>query len=143
MSPLKSFLILSLILVTINGFSQQKTQKQKEREKNKVELYTPEEKDNLQEFYAEEVDKMKLSEEERDEYYNILLFYTHSMSRLDDKDKNYTQTEILDKFNTLHFKMNEKMKVVLTPEQYVIHLETFNKIIYSVSRKTSLFNQKK
>ncbi|MFI1743087.1 hypothetical protein [Thalassobellus sediminis] len=143
MSLLKPILTLSLIFVTLNAFSQQKTEKQKEREKNKVELYTPEEKDNLQEFYAEEVDKMKLSEEERDEYYNILLFYTHSMSRLDDKDKNYTQTEILDKFNTLHFKMNEKMKVLLTPEQYVIHLETFNRIIYSVSRKTSLFNQKK
>ena len=38
--------------------------------------------------------------------------------------------------------MNEKMKALLTPEQYVIHLETFNKILYSVSRKTSLFNQK-
>ncbi len=143
MNPLKSILLLSLILVTINGFSQKKTQKQKEREKNKVELYTPEEKDNLQDFYAEEVDKMKLSEEERDEYYSTLLFYTHSMSRLDDKDKDYTQAEILEKFNILHFKMNEKMKILLTPEQYVIHLETFNRIIYSVSRKTSLFNQKK
>ncbi|TXG39228.1 hypothetical protein [Seonamhaeicola maritimus] len=143
MSPLKSILALSLILVTINGFSQQKTQEQKEREKNKVELYTPEEKDNLQNFYAEEVNKMKLSEEIKSEYYNILLFYTHSMSRLDDKDKDYTQEEISGKFNILHFKMNEKMKALLTPEQYVIHLETFNKILYSVSRKTSLFNQKK
>ncbi len=142
MSPIKSLLILSLILVTINGFSQRKTQEQKEKENNKVELYTPEEKDNLQDFYAEEVDKMKLSEEERDEYYSTLLFYTHSMSRLDDKDKGYTQSEILEKFNTLHFKMNEKMKTLLKPEQYVIHLETFNRIIYSVSRKTSLFNQK-
>ncbi len=142
MSPLKSILALSLILVTINGFSQQKTQEQKEREKNKVELYTPKETDNLQRFYAEEVDKMKLSEEDRDEYYNTLLFYTYSMSRLDDKDKDYTQAEILEKFNTLHLKMNEKMKALLTPEQYVIHLETFNRIIYSVSRKTSLFNQK-
>ncbi|GAA4268347.1 hypothetical protein [Hyunsoonleella aestuarii] len=142
MSLTRSFLTLTLILVTINGFSQQKTQEQKEREKSKVELYTPEEKDNLQNFYAEEVNKMKLSEEIKSEYYNILLFYTHSMSRLDDKDKDYTQEEISEKFNILHFKMNEKMKALLTPEQYVIHLETFNKILYSVSRKTSLFNQK-
>ncbi|WP_346880873.1 hypothetical protein [uncultured Algibacter sp.] len=142
MSPLKSILVLCLILVTLNGFSQQKTKKQIEREKNKVELYTSEEKDNLQDFYAEEVDKMKLSEEKRDEYYSTLLFYTHSMSRLDDKDKDYTQAEILEKFNKLHFEMNEKMKALLTPEQYVIHLETFNRIIYSVSRKTSVFNQK-
>ncbi len=138
MIPFKKVLTFSLILLTTLGFSQEISQKQKEREQKKVTIFTPEEKDNLQRFYAEEVDKMKLSDEKRDEYYNILLFHTHEMSRLDDKDKDYTEAEITEKFNISHDKMNVKMKTLLTPKQYVIHLESFSKIIYSVNRKKEL-----
>lgn len=142
MQGLKQFFVLSFLLISISGFSQQLTEKQKEREQNKVHIFTSEEKDNLQRFYAEEVDKMNLSEEKKEEYYNILLSHTYDMSRLDDKDKDLTETEITKKFNMLHDKMNAKMKALLTPEQYLIHLETFNKILYSVNRKKELKNIK-
>ncbi|TGV03525.1 hypothetical protein [Flavivirga rizhaonensis] len=137
------FLTLCLILIATSGFSQKITEEQKEKEKNKVKIFTSEENDNLQRFYYEEVNKMKLSEEKREEYYNTLLFYTHSMSRLDDKDKNYTEKEMTEKFNELHDAMNTKMKALLTPEQYVIHLETFGKIMYSVNQKKKLKNTEK
>ncbi len=138
MTPFKIVLTFSLILVTTLGFSQKMSQKQKEREQNKVNIHTSKENDNLQRFYAEEVDKMRLSDEKREEYYNILLSHTYDMSRLDDKDKDYTETEITEKFNAVIDKMNIKMKELLTPEQYVMHLETFSKIIYSVNRKRAL-----
>ncbi len=138
MTPFKIVLTFSLILVTTLGFSQKMSQKQKEREQNKVNIHTSKENDNLQRFYAEEVDKMGLSDEKREEYYNILLSHTYDMSRLDDKDKDYTETEITEKFNAVIDKMNIKMKELLTPEQYVMHLETFSKIIYSVNRKRAL-----
>ena len=135
MKSFKVLFALAFLLLSVNSFSQQMTDKQKESEQRKVNLFTSEEKDNLQVFYANQVDKMKLSEDKREEYYNILLFHTHQMSRLDDKDKDYTETEITEKFNSSQDRMNEKMKLLLTPEQYVMHLEAFSKIIYSVNRK--------
>lgn len=143
MVPIKTLLTFSLILVTTVGFSQQLSEKQKEKEQNKVKIFTSEENDNLQRFYYEEVDKMKLSKEEREKYYDILLYHTYDMSRLDDKDKDYTEREITEKFNKLIDKMNAKMKALLTPAQYIMHLETFGKIIYSVNRKKEVVKQKK
>ncbi|MDO5979544.1 hypothetical protein [Flavivirga spongiicola] len=142
MLSFKTFLTFSLILITTVGFSQQMSQKQKEKEQNKVKIFTSEENDNLQRFYNEEVNKMKLSKEEREKYYDILLYHTYDMSRLDDKDKNYTETEITEKFNTIIDKMNAKMKALLTPDQYIMHLEIFGKIIYSVNRKKDLDKNK-
>ena len=60
------------------------------------------------------------------------------MARLNDKDKDFTEEEITVKFNALTDKMNAKMKAMLKPEQYVMHLETFNKILYSVDRKKEM-----
>lgn len=135
MKSFKELFVLAFLLLTSSSFSQQTTNKQKESEQRKVNIFTSEEKDNLQVFYTQQVDKMKLSEDKREAYYNILLFHTHQMSRLDDKDKDYTDAEITEKFNSSQDRMNEKMKLLLTPEQYVMHLEAFSKIIYSVNRK--------
>ncbi len=129
--------MLSFLLLTISSFSQQLSEKQKERENNKVKIHNSEENDNLQGFYHEEVSKMKLSESKEETYYEVLLSHTFDMSRLDDKDKDYTKEEIRNKFNGLVNKMNAKMKELLTPEQYIIHLETFSKIVYSVNRKNN------
>ncbi len=139
---IKTILTFSLILLTTVGFSQQASQNRKEKEQKKVKIFTSEENDNLQRFYYEEVDKMKLSKAEREKYYNILLYHTYDMSRLDDKDKDYTETEITEKFNTIVDKMNAKMKAWLTADQYVMHLEIFGKIVYSVNRKRDLNKNK-
>jgi hypothetical protein len=135
----KLFILSVISVISFNNLNAQKLNaEQKERENNKVNIFSSEEKDNLQQFYTDEVNKMKLSDEKREEYYNILLFHTYDMSRLDDKDKDYSENEINKKFNNILDTMNSKMKAFLTPEQYVLHLETFSKIIYSVNRKKSL-----
>lgn len=140
---MKSFEIVlstAFSLLAICVFSQENGAKQNEKNQHKVNIFTSEEKDALQNFYADEVNKMKMSDEKEEEYYNILLYHTYSMSRLDDKDKGYSENEITKKFNILQGKMNTKMKALLSQEQYVIHLETFSKILYSVNRKRNLRN---
>lgn len=134
-NPYKVVLISGFLLSTLSGFSQQITKKQKEREQNKVEIYTSEEKDNLQRLFNDEVKKMKLTEAEESNYYETLVFYTYDISRLDDKDKDFTEEERREKFNTIINKMNAKMKALLTPKQYLMHLENFGKILYSVNQK--------
>ena len=134
----KLLFVLTFLTVSISSFSQELTEKQKERKNNKVEIFTSEERDNLQRFYYDEVNKMGLSDKEREEYYEVLLYHVFEMARLNDKDKDFTEEEITVKFNALTDKMNAKMKAMLKPEQYVMHLETFNKILYSVDRKNKM-----
>ena len=137
------FLLTVICFISFNSlYAQKLTAKQKEKEQNKVKIFTSEENDNLQRFYHEEVDKMKLPNEDKEKYYDILLYHTYDMSRLDDKDKDYTETEITQKFNVILDKMNAKMKALLTPSQYIMHLEIFGKIVYSVNRKRDMKKNK-
>lgn len=124
--------VFTLLFVGVYG---QKTQKELEREKNKVEMYTSKEKDNLQRWFYEEVNKMGLSETERESYYSILLSHTYDMGRLDDHDKDFTDEERPGELHKIVKKMNAKIKELLTTEQYILHLESFDKILYSVNRK--------
>ncbi len=110
------------------------TQKEKleERQKNKVEIFTSDENDNLQFFVDEQVEKMKLSENLRDDYYMILGYHTNKMGRLDDKDAQLSEKEVKNKFQAMIQKLDKDMKEILTEDQFNIHQESFSKIVTSV-----------
>ncbi len=129
---MKPFISLLLFISTITVFGQTFEEKLAERALNKVDLYTSKENDNLQIFYAEQVKKMKLSDEVTEEYYMSLTYYTNKMGRLGAKDKNYSDSEMKTKFDGLVAELNTEMHEVLTDDQFQIHKETFNKIIESV-----------
>lgn len=134
--PLNNFVFYSFVVLFSCSLSAQTlTAKQKEREKNKVEIYSAEERDNLQRYYHEEVSKMNLSEKEESNYYETLVSYTYDMARLNDKDKGLNSEEIKTKLDGLVTKMNSEMKSMLSTEQYIIHLETFNKVLTSIYHK--------
>ena len=134
--PLNNFVFYSFVVLFSCSLSAQTlTAKQKEREKNKVEIYSAEERDNLQRYYHEEVKKMNLSEKEESNYYETLVSYTYDMARLNDKDKGLNSEEIKTKLDGLVTKMNSEMKSILSTEQYIIHLETFNKVLTSIYHK--------
>lgn len=134
--PLNNFVFYSFVVLFSCSLSAQTlTAKQKEREKNKVEIYSAEERDNLQRYYHEEVKKMNLSEKEESNYYETLVSYTYDMARLNDKDKGFNSEEIKTKLDGLVTKMNSEMKSMLSTEQYIIHLETFNKVLTSIYHK--------
>ena len=78
---------------------------------------------------------MNLSEKEESNYYQTLVFYTYDMARLNDKDKGLSSEEIRTKLDELVNKMNSEMKSMLNTEQYIIHLETFNKVLSSIYHK--------
>lgn len=134
--PLNNFVFYSFVVLFSCSLSAQTlTAKQKEREKNKVEIYSAEERDNLQRYYHEEVKKMNLSEKEESNYYETLVSYTYDMARLNDKDKGFNSEEIKTKLDGLVTKMNSEMKSMLSTEQYIIHLETFNRVLTSIYHK--------
>ncbi len=125
-----------LFITSLSIFSQTQEEKLQERQQNKVEIFTSNEKDNLQVFFEEQVNKMKLTENLRDDYYGIVLYYTNKMGRIGDKNKGYTASEIKTKFDAMVIQLNDEIKEVLTTEQYQIHRESFGKIV------TSVYNRK-
>ncbi|WP_146192560.1 hypothetical protein [Xanthomarina spongicola] len=119
------------------AFSQDlKSEKELRRQAAKVDtVYTVQERANIEAWFYERVNEMHLSDEEREEYDTIVYSYIFQMSRLNDKDKDYTIDEIHVKFDDIVDTMNAELKSVLTTEQYINHLENFNEIVRSIYHK--------
>lgn len=127
----KNTYLFCLAVLTTIGLQAQQSQmsaKQLEREKNKVEIFTPAERDNIQRWFYEQTNSMKLSDDVRSEYSGTLVYYTYDMRRLNDKDQNRTHEEVLADFVKLFDRANEAVKPLLTDAQYKLHLEYFTKV---------------
>lgn len=121
-------LIMSVLVSSLSLKGQEMTQKQEEYQKNKVELFTPKERDNTQMWVQEQIEMMALSEEELNDYSIILLYYLGKIRRLDDKDNFTSKKELLKKMDKLVIKQNKEVKEVLSESQYEMHLEFYDKM---------------
>ena len=128
---LLTILFLSLY-VTSHG---QKSQKQIDREKNRVEIFSDQERANLQLHFYDKTQEMNLSEDVEEEYYRLLLHYVYDIQRLNDKDKGLTNAEIKVDLEKLVTKMNSKIQPVLEEADYQTHLNNFNDLLKSIYRK--------
>jgi DNA-directed RNA polymerase subunit F len=136
-----SLLFFSFFIISVTGLKAQTlTPQQQEYEKNKVQIFTVNERDNLLNWFAERAKSMKLSEAKEDEYTGILIFYFVKMSRLDDKDQANSKEEILQKMDKFIAKQNTEVKKILTKEQYKIHIENFDKLIQSIKKRIAETN---
>ncbi len=132
------FLFISFFLASfLNSNAQSLTQKQLEYEKNKVQIFTVKERDNLQIWFNEKVKLMNLSEAKEEEYNNILIFYLVKMGRLDDKDMGNSKEEILQKLDELLLKQEGEIKAILSKEEYEIHLKNYSKMLKSIRNRIS------
>lgn len=130
MKKLKALLLSILIGSSFFIYSQEKQIEQKE---NKVDtLYTTEEKNYMQKWLNDEVKKMNLTVNERAEYYRILLDNTTRMSRLNNKENNFTKKELKQKLTKQVDTMNIQIKNLLNEEQYKIHNKNFDLILWNV-----------
>ena len=129
------FTILALSLfATIYG---QQTQKELEREKNKVQIFSDEERANLQLHFYDKTKEMNFSEDVEDDYYRLLLHYVYDMQRLNDKDKGNSDEEVKVQLEKIVSTMNSKIQAVLSQDQYQKHLTNFNDVLESVYRRNS------
>ena len=120
------FMIFFASSFTMKG--QEMTQKQKEYQKNKVELFTLKERDNTQYWVQEQFGMMELSEEESNDYSIILLYYLSKIRRLDDKDNFVSKEELLQKMDELVIMQNKEVKEVLNEEQFEMHVEFYDEM---------------
>jgi len=134
----KHLLCISFFLFSfVHIIAQNLTQKQLEYEKNKVQIFTVKERDNLQIWFNEKVKLMNLSEAKEEKYNNILIFYLVKMGRLDDKDMGNSKEEILQKLDELLLKQDKEIKAILSKEEYEIHLKNYSKMLKSIRNRIS------
>jgi len=125
-----------LSFIFANSISAQSlSTKQKEREKNKVEIYSSEERDSIQMRFHEETKKLGLKKDVQDKYDAIISDAVFDMRRLNDKDKDYSDEKILKKLNLIVEKTNKKVEHLLTETQFHSHKENFKKIVNDAIEK--------
>jgi hypothetical protein len=115
----------------------QKSQKEIELEKNKVEILGHEERANLQYYFYLKTKELGLNDENEAEYYRILIHYTYDMNRLNDKDQDNSEEEIKSKLKALIKKMNSEIRTVLNEEQFKLHVKNFNEGLKAAYRKNN------
>lgn len=125
LSELFLFFLLFLSFNMVIGQSQ----KEIERNKNKVEIFNDEENANIQLVFYEKTKAMHLLEDVEEQYFMYILHYAHDMGRLDDKDLDLSDEEIKKQLKILIDKMDSKVKPILTNEQYKLHKDNFNSIM--------------
>ncbi|MCF1421294.1 hypothetical protein [Mangrovimonas futianensis] len=136
MKIFKFFLLLFFVLIAQHGFSQKKSAKQLAREEYKIDtLITQEERWNRQVWFNDQVEKMNMNDNLRDDYNSIIGYHYYKVSRLNDLDQNLSLPEMKEKFDDEIKKLNTEAKGLLNEEQYQIHLESVETFVHSVYRK--------
>jgi hypothetical protein len=110
------------------------------KEERKVEIFSSEEKDNLQLWFQDEVQRMDLSEEKMSQYSSIIVYYVAKISRLDDKDKDYSPERFKKELNSLLARQDKDLEDLLTPEQFEIHKEIYGEFLRSAYRRWGITN---
>ena len=120
-----------IVLISVNFAYAQQT----DEEDNKVQIFTYEEKANLQLWYNEELQRMGFTPEELSQYYSIVFYYVAKIARLDDKDQDFTEEEFKAKLNEYLAKQDLDLKEILTEEQFAMHKEIYGEFLRSAYRR--------
>ncbi len=132
---MKNFLFLFL-LVTLFSFSDLNAQNNSDKKEDyKVKLFSDDEYANLHMWFYNQVQQMKLSERADDEYGSYLSMHVSRMMRLDDKDKGYSKSTIVQKYNEIFNNLNKDVKPVLNEEQFRQHLEIMDVLSKAIFNK--------
>lgn len=112
----------------------QKSQKQINLEKNRVQIFNDDERANVQYHFYEKTQELNLTDDAESEYYRVIIYHVYDMGRLYDKDKSNTDEEIRTKLKALVKKMDAEVKPILTAEQYKMHQKNFRDVLQSAYR---------
>ena len=124
-----------LVLLILIAASVQLQAQEMSKEERKVQIFTYEEKANLQNWFNEEIQRMELTEEQAAQYNSIIVYYIAKISRLDDKDKDYSKEQFKKELNKLLKKQDAELKEILSPEQFEIHQEIYGEFLRSAKKR--------
>lgn len=128
-------IIITVILFTLSFNAFAKISDANYTGDNPKEVFTAKDKDYLQLWHYDQVLKMDLNEEARDEYFSLLNQYTFNMSNLGLPKYSYTKAERKQAFEKLAKELDADMKKHLSAENYSIHQTSFDMIEQIVYEK--------
>lgn len=132
MRTLKLLFVLALLgLWSNNAIGQDKKPLDEPYEK----IFTDKDKDFIQLWYYEQILKMDLDDEGRDDYRTLLTYYTYRMGKLVLPKYGYSNEEQKEKFDELEVKLHAEAKELLSEENYKIHYDSFKVIRDQVYEK--------
>ena len=131
---MKLFYLLSFLSFFFSS-AQKQTDSEKLKDENRVRAYTFKEIDSIQLGFNDGLKDMKLTDEEEEEYVNIIVSYIAKMARLNDLDMKYTKDEMIEKYYKYVGKLEKDVKSVLSEKQYEEHLKNFGTIEKSIEQR--------
>lgn len=139
----KSFLLTYLknltLFIFIFSFTNVNSQ-EGDKSSMKVEIFTHQEKDNLQLWFHNEVKAMAFTEEKLDQYYAVIFYFVSKITRLDDKDKGHTQEEFKKELNKYLILQDKELKELLSKEQFELHNKIYGKFLKSAYKRWGIDN---
>lgn len=132
MKQMKLMIVLAFITLYCNGYCQEIEQEKKIEESKETSIYTPEQEEYMEKWFEDNISKMNFSDEEKSEYNRVLLSYTSKMGQPNKNENNYSDKELKQELNKIVDKMNSEMKIMLTKEQYKMHVDNFKLILWNV-----------
>ena len=113
------------------------------KEERKVEIFTYEEKANLQNWFQQELQRMELTQEQEADYSSVIVYYVAKIARLDDKDQDYSEEEFKAKLNEYLGKQDADLKEILSEEQFAIHKEIYGEFLRSAYKRWGIDGSEK
>lgn len=117
--------MLSSISTTV--FAQDKNLSQNKnttKKISKIDVFTPEEKDEIQFWFIEQTDSLNLKPSVKVAYGKVIESNLNAIFHLTDPEKNYSVSEIKDKLDEIFVKINKEAKSLMDNDQYEKHLVT-------------------
>lgn len=135
-------------MISLNSLSSFAQVKQDDVKKStKIDVFTPQEKDQIQLWLFDQTTALNLTEKQLDDYSNVILTNVNSIFHLTDSNKNYSLKEIDEKTGLIFKKINKQTKPIMDAEQFQAHQLTMKKFeaaymnrLYNPSEETNLYS---
>lgn len=105
------------------------------QEKNEELFYSIEENEYIKKWFSQEIENMKMTDQVKEMYYELIMKYTSNMDVLGNEEDKYTKNDFKIKLLSVVDDLNLKMKEILTKRQYIIHEKNFNIILWNIKIK--------
>jgi len=132
MMKIKNYLCVLMVLLAFNAVAQKGSEK---KDNDRVEIFTPQEKDNLQMWFHDEIKKMDLTYHQQEEYIHVLVYYMYKIGRLDDTDNWESKEYFQKRLNEYLEKQDAEIQEILSEEQFEIHKEIYGTFLKSASKR--------
>lgn len=126
-------LFFVLLFILNHSFSQ--TDSDTETLNQQSTIFTEAESEYIDQWFAEFVQEMNLSDEIATQYQDITNSYSVKMENIGKDNPNITKPEVVEQFNTLMESQHQEIKPLLTDEQYETYYDTMKKVVWSINQR--------